>query len=80
MTQSYKFENVVCKGRRFNFIVHDAMNFKNALQKSVNYLIKKLDLSSNEFETQLKYLQNNIDNGETRITYIKKYVQDTMEI
>ena len=72
MNRDYRFENVICKGKRFGFIVHNVKNFHDAKQKAVNFCLKKLKLSNDEFKTNMNYLTQNIENGETKVTPLKK--------
>jgi hypothetical protein len=78
--RDYKFENVVCKGKRFGFIVHNAVNFTDAKRKAVKFCLEKLKLSNSEFKTTLGYLTKNIENGETRVTPLKKEDQMGLDL
>lgn len=80
MKRDYRFENVICKGKRFGFVVHDVENFRDAKQKAVNFCLKKLDLDKGEFKSALNYLNQNIENGETKVTPLKKEEQLGLEL
>lgn len=75
MKRDYRFENVVCKGKRLGFTVHDVVDFQSAKEKAVNFCIYKFNLSKDEFKTQLNYLTQNIENGETKVTPLEKIEQ-----
>lgn len=73
--RDYKFENVICKGKRLGFVVNNVQNFAEAKKKAVNFCLKKLNLDKNEFKNILNYMNKNIENGETKVTPLKKVEQ-----
>lgn len=80
MRRDYRFENVVCKGKRLGFVVHDVKNFADAKKKAVNFCLNKLDLDKSEFKSTLNYLNQNIEKGETKVTPLKKEEQLGLEL
>jgi hypothetical protein len=80
MNRDYRFENVICKGKRLGFIVHDVKNFAEAKKKAVNFCLKKLNLDKSEFKSTLNYLNQNIENGGTRVTPLKKEEQLNLDM
>jgi hypothetical protein len=73
--RNYKFENVIINGKRYGFVIHDAVNFQNACIKAINYFVKQGKISKSEFDKNLGYLKQNIEKGETRITPLKNEEQ-----
>lgn len=80
MKRDYRFENVICKNKRFGFVVHNVKNFADAKKKAVNFCLKELNLDKSEFKFNLNYLNQNIENGETKVTPLKKEEKLGLEI
>jgi len=67
------FQNVICcGGKRINFVVNNCENFSDAKNKAVKFIIKKYNLSEDDFKKELDVLHNNIENGETVVKSIPK--------
>lgn len=73
--KDYRYENVVCKGKRYVFTVKNCKNFNDSKKKATNWLVNTLSLPNTEFTTQLEYLSKNIESGETRVIPIKNNQQ-----
>jgi hypothetical protein len=80
MSASYRFSNVKAKGKSLAFTVKDAISYKHALQKAVNYIIKRFDLSDDEWETQFTFLKQNIENGYTDVSVERKREQGELDL
>ncbi len=74
--KDYRYENVVCKGKRYSFNVKKCKNFNDSKNKAVNWMINVLSLPKNEFANQLEYLSKNIESGETKVIPINNQQLD----
>lgn len=77
---SYKFSNVKAKGKSLAFTVKNTVSYKNALQKAVNYIIKRFDLGEDEWETQYAFLKQNIENGYTEVSVERNHEQGELDL
>lgn len=80
MSTNYRFSNVKAKGKTLAFTVKDAASYKHALQKAVNYIIKRFDLSKDDWETQFAFLKQNIENGYTDVSVERTQEQGELDL
>jgi hypothetical protein len=73
----YRFENVKAGGKTLNFNV-TAPDKEYAMRRAVNFILKKLNKSGKEFTDQRYYLEDNIKNGHTTISVLKKPEQQEL--
>ena len=75
MNRDYRFESVYCGGKSISFTVHNALDFRNAKQKAVAHILKTLKQGNSDFKKQYRYLTQNIEKGETRVSPLKNEEQ-----
>jgi hypothetical protein len=75
--RDYKYEGVHCKGKQYTFTVRNAKDFSDSKRKAVNWLIKSLNLPQSDFNQQLGYLSNNIENC---YTLVKPVIQKQLDL
>jgi hypothetical protein len=78
--KDYKYENLVCKGKRFTVTIKNCKDYQDSKEKATNWLINKFSLSKGEFVNQLHYLSKNIENGVTRIVPISGEEQLNLDL
>tara|TARA_R110000765_G_scaffold7963_9_gene26165 strand:+ start:5346 stop:5648 length:303 start_codon:yes stop_codon:yes gene_type:complete len=70
MSKTYQFNKVWLGGKSVNFKVKDAPTYNDALTRATNYIVKQRGANKGEFAKYRKFLQDNIEKGETDVVVV----------
>lgn len=80
MKNTYRFSNILVKGKNLSFNVENTESYNEALKKATNYIVKKFKIPESEWMDQYSNLKKNIEDGHFNVSVEKNAEQGELDL